>query len=108
MGRNVGSDSRNIDSRDIEDSGEAQDFSVGGEASQSVRVQRSNQCGNWRGSTEDCQRARSLLEESWEEIDDGGGISRINAVDNGGGISETLSGVETVKNLLKNSLVSLS
>jgi len=98
MRRNVGSDSSNIDSRDIEDSGEAQDFSIGGKASQSVRVQRGNQCRNGRGSTEDSQRAGGLLEESWEEIDDSGGISRINAVDNGGGVSKSFSSVETIEN----------
>jgi hypothetical protein len=108
MRRDVGGNSRDVDACNIVNSGEAQDFLVSGEASESVRVQRGNQCGNGRNSTENGQLVRSLLEESWEEIDDSGSISGVNAADNGGGISETFSSVETIEELLEGSLVRIS
>ena len=108
VGGNVGDNWRGVNSSNVVNSGEAQDFSIGREAGEGVRVQRSNQGCDWRDSAEDCQGVRCLLEERGKEIDNGSGISRIDAADDGGWVSETVSSVETVEELLENSLVGIN
>lgn len=96
-----------VDTRDIENGGEFQTFSVTLEAGSDSGVQGLNESFSRGEGRSDGKDGGGLLQESGNETDDVGSGGGVNTGDDGGGISQVVLFVETVEDLLEDSSVGI-